>query len=71
MTSWFNAKAAQVSILGVVPFLLQQWGQAADVWTLLLSCCIVALRRDADFSRMSILDVALQMLQLHVSIGAV
>ncbi len=34
---WGDVDIAQVSVLGVVPLLLQLWAELADVWTLLLS----------------------------------
>ncbi len=33
---WGDVNIAQVSILGMVPLLLQLWAEQADVWTLLL-----------------------------------
>ncbi len=33
---WGDVDIAQVSVLGVVPLLLQLWAELADVWTLLL-----------------------------------
>ena len=34
---WGDVDIAQVSVLGVVPLLLQLWAELADVWNLLLS----------------------------------
>jgi len=33
---WGDVDTAQVSVLGMVPLLLQLWAEQADVWTLLL-----------------------------------
>ena len=35
---------AKVSILGMVPLMLQHWAEQADVWTLLLICLCVLVQ---------------------------